>query len=184
VATTTEIGASEEALLNAARGGDLRSFSALVRLHEERAIRLAHSLLGNWEDARDAAQEAFVKAYQGLPRFKGEARFGTWLHRIIVNGCKDFLRKKTVRRFLAPAEEIPAREPGPLQGLLNQELGETIRRALEALPFQQRSVFALRYLEGFGLDEIAAALGLSVGAVKAHLWQAGQKMKRSLGGMK
>ena len=187
---------NELLLVEKARGGNVQSFSALVRFYEERTIHLAYSFLGNMEDARDTAQEGFVKAYESLKSFKGGSRFSSWLYRIVINCCKDALRKKKVRRHLAaspafttvdgeeisPIENVTARDPDGLKVLMDRELGETIHSALEGLPFQQKSVFALRYLEGMSLEEIAQTLGLSVGAVKAHLWQAGQKMKRSLAG--
>ena len=186
----------EKILLNKARQGDAQSFTALVRLHEEKMIHVAYSFLGNMEDARDIAQEAFVKAYRYLSNFKGESKFSTWLYRILVNLCKDFLRKKKVRRHLMffmphrdeedeakdPMEYVAAKSPNAFEGMMNKELDHAIHEACDKLPFQQRSVFTLRYLEGMSLEEIAESLDLSVGAVKAHLWQAGQKMKKSLQG--
>ena len=189
--------AKEHLLIEKSRGGDVASFSYLVRLHEERAIHLAYSFLGNMEDARDQAQEAFVKAYEGFERFKANSRFSTWLYRIVVNGCKDFLRKKKVRRHLGvvlqpesddeknardPFESAPSTAPDARKVLMNKEIEQEIHAALEKLPFQQKSVFALRYLEGMSLEEIAETLEISVGAVKAHLWQASQKMKANLSG--
>ena len=173
----------EETLVQQVREGDLRSFSALVELYQERAIHVAYSFLGNFEDARDVAQEAFVKAYQNFSRFDERSRFYTWFYRILVNGCKDFLRRKKGRPTASgpdPVENIPASGRSARQELMDQELGMEIQKALDELPFQQRSVFTLRYLEGLKLEEIAESLNLSVGAVKAHLWQAGQKMRKRL----
>ncbi len=182
---------SEGALLAQARSGDLNAFSGLVRLYESRAVRVAYSFLGNFEDARDIAQEAFVRAFENLKKFKAESKFSTWLYRIVVNLCKDALRKKKIRKFIPlpseektetedPVEKIPARSPGPLGGVLNQELGCAIQEGIDKLPVQQKSVFTLRYLEGLSLGEISGLLDLSVGAVKAHLWQATSKMKKNL----
>jgi len=181
----------EGALIRAAQAGQMQAFTALVERHQERAIHLAYSFLGQWEDAREAAQDAFVKAYQNLAKFKGKSQFRTWLYRIVVNQCKDFLRKKKVRRHLAvvlredeeekesPENKIVSRSATD-QNLLDQELENEIHRAMEDLPFRQKSVFALRYLEGLAYEEIAETLALTAGAVKAHLWQAGQKMKKRL----
>jgi len=191
VGSVVETRPDETALIVRARGGDVESFSALVRLYQDRAVRLAYSILGNWEDARDVAQEAFVKAYRSLGGFKAESRFSTWFHRILVNLCKDFLRKKKIRQGFglfqksseeesSPEEAIPSPAPDPFRGVVNQELDQAIRGSLEKLPFRQRSVFALRYLEGLPLEAIANASGLTVGAVKANLWQAGEKMKKFL----
>ena len=186
---------NETELISRSLGGDTLAYSAIVELYEARAIRIAYSLVGHWEDARDLAQEAFIKAYDNLRNFKAESRFYTWFYRILVNICGDFLRKKKIRGFISlwtsrPTDEEnensspldQAANPGPtaLQELKNKELGSQIFAAIHALPFQQRGVFSLRYLEGFTLEEISEQMNLSLGAVKAHLWQAGQKVKRSL----
>ena len=192
MAATTDI-EQEQKWVTAARGGSMNAFSALVALYEERSIRMAYSLLGNWEDARDNAQEAFVKAYQALPKFKAESRFSTWFYRILVNQCRDFQRKQNVRRHLAASapqpegeeeqgleEKIPSRSPSPLSELMNREIETRVRAGLQELPERQRVVFTLRYFEGLTLQEIAEALNITEGAVKANLWQAGEKMKPRL----
>mgnify|MGYP001602346511 CR=1 FL=1 len=184
----------EQVLIEKARGGDSGSFSALVELTQERAIHTANSFLGNLEDARDAAQEAFVKAYEHLDSFKLESRFYTWFYRILMNQCKDFLRKKKLRRSFSfffssdegdemdPMANMPDDAKSPKEVMADKEFGVAVNEALEKLPFRQKSVFVLRYLEGFSLEEISESLGITVGAVKAHLWQAGQKMRMLLGG--
>jgi RNA polymerase sigma-70 factor (ECF subfamily) len=184
---------NEPALIQQAREGDLRSFSALVELYQERAVRVAYSFLGNYEDARDAAQEAFVKAHEKLAHFEGTSRFYTWFYRILANHCKDLLRKKKVRRWISlglvknedeehdPVAEVVSGARGADEALLDAELGSQISRAIDKLPFQQRHAFILRYLEGLSLEEIAENMELSVGAVKAHLWHAAEKMRKQLG---
>ena len=179
-------------LIQEAQSGNLNSFSALVEIYQERAVHIAYSFLGNYEDARDIAQEAFMKTYESLQSFKAESRFYTWFYRILVNTCKDFLRKKKVRQHLSfwfhrdgddqedPLMNIAGHAKNALENLANQELGNEIVKAIEKLPFQQRSTFSLRYLEGLSMEEIATTMGLSVGAVKANLWQAGQKMRKVL----
>src|SRR3989338_2829098 len=183
----------EEALVLQARSGDLKSFSALVQNYQERAIRIAHSFVGNFEDARDMAQEAFVKAYENLDSFKEDSRFYTWFYRILVNTCKDFLRKKKVRRHLSfwlnrdgdgedtdPVMNVETHAKNAVQELVDKELGAAIYKALDRLPLQQRTAFSLRYLEGLSLEEVSESMEISVGAVKATLWQAGQKMQKFL----
>ena len=179
----------ETELIEKARSGDTESFSALVELHQERAIHAANALVGNLEDARDLAQEAFVKAYENLDRFESKSRFYTWLYRILANTCKDFLRKKKLRRTFSfwfgneeegeadPVSRIPDRSRNAAEDLENRELGFTVQNALATLPFRQKLVFTLRYMEGLTLDDIASSLDITVGAVKANLWQAGQKMQ-------
>jgi RNA polymerase sigma-70 factor (ECF subfamily) len=184
--------ANETLLIEKARAKDLRAFSELVMLYQEKMLHVAYSFVGNREDARDLAQETFVKAYGALKDFKGDSRFSTWLYRILANTCKDFLRKKSVRwnLFAAPLEEEPdqpraedriASTAADARDFIErQEMDTAIREALETLPVQQKTVFAMRYLEGLSLAEIAEAMNLSEGAVKAHLWQAGQKMQKRL----
>ncbi len=186
-----EAGIDPEVLAARARQGDTLAFSRLVELYEEKAIHTAYAFLGNMEDARDAAQEAFVKAYQALGSFKGNSKFSTWLIRIVVNQSKDVLRKKKTRNFFNwipsgeaeekdPIQNLESKSPDSRKQLQNREIDQAVREAVEKLPGQQKSVFTLRYLEGMSLEEIAQVLDLSTGAVKAHLWQAGQKMKKSL----
>ena len=91
--------ANSDLLIARARQGEMPAFSKLVELHEEKTIHTAYAFLGNMEDARDAAQESFVKAYQSLKSFKGQSKFSTWLIRIVINQCKDALRKRKTHGF-------------------------------------------------------------------------------------
>jgi len=188
---------AEKELIEKARAGDIRTFGELVKIYQERSIRTAFSFLGNWEDARDVAQESFVKAYQSLSGFKGSSKFSTWFYRILMNSCKDFLRKRKSRKqaqFITgaqdedggaadPLDRVASSNRNALKLVMDHEITGAISKALEVLPFQQRSAFTLRYLEGMSIREIAENMVLSEGAVKAHLWQAGQKMKESLTGI-
>ena len=184
---------NETLLIEKAKKRDTSAFSVLVKRYQERMLHTAYSFMGNREDAREMAQDAFVKAYDSLAGFKGDSKFSTWLYRILANVCKDQLRKRTVRKNLAvrmrenDAEEkiraedkVASHYPDARGQMLNQELGSAIREAVEILPPQQRNAFTLRYLEGFSMAEIAETLKLSEGAVKAHLWQAAQKMQKQL----
>ncbi len=183
---------NERQFIEAAKQGDVSAFSSLVKLNEERAIHTAYSVLGNWEDARDAAQEGFVKAFGKIRSFKGDSKFSTWLHRILMNHCKDALRKKKIRNHLSvfvrskseedkePMETLVAEHRTTEKTVMDHELKDQIYAAVDKLPFQQRCVFSLRYLEGMSLSEIADAFELTVGAVKSHLWQATQKVQKNL----
>lgn len=184
-------GKPEQKLIEEARRGDVDSFSALVELHQERAIRAAWSVVGNLEDARDLAQDAFVKAYENLGRFDGRSAFYTWLYKILLNGCRDFLRRQKVRRTFSfwtgkgeDGEDVefdpPSTAPGSREEADSRALGAATSEALGRLPDRQREVFVLRYLDGMDLKQIAEATGTSVGAVKANLWHAAQKMREAL----
>jgi RNA polymerase sigma-70 factor (ECF subfamily) len=182
---------TEQQLLEKARSGDTESFSALVELFQERAVRAAWSVTGNLEDARDLAQDAFVKAYENLGRFDGRSGFYTWFYRILLNTCKDFLRRQKVRKTFSfwfgrdeEGEEAefdpPSPAPNSRDDADSRALGDATSEALARLPERQREVFMLRYLEGLDLKAIADATGTSLGAVKANLWHASQKMREAL----
>ncbi|HLD50382.1 MAG TPA: RNA polymerase sigma factor [bacterium] len=126
--------------------------------------------------------------------FKDQSRFYTWFYRVLVNTCKDFLRKKKVRQHLSfwfhrngaspdadPVMNAVSPAKNAEEESENQELSAAIYEALDKLPFQQKSAFSLRYLEGLSLEEISESMEISVGTVKATLWQAGQKMQKYLG---
>ena len=182
---------TERELIEEARRGDTGSFSVLVELHQERAVRAAWSIVGNLEDARDLAQDAFVKAYEHLDRFDGRSGFYTWLYRILLNTCRDFLRRQKVRRTFSlwfakdedgeeAAYDPPSTAPNAREDAQSRMLGEAANQALERLPDRQREASVMRYFEGLDLKAIAEATGTSVGAVKASLWHAAQKMREAL----
>ncbi len=162
-------------------------------MHQERAVARAFALTGNWEDARDLAQEAFIRAYENLDGFKAESRFYTWYYRILSNVCKDHLRKKKVRAAISfftgrgdegegtAEENIVDRSKNAKEALLDRELGQNLYKAVSSLPFRQKNAFVLRYMEDMSLEEIGETMQISTGAVKAHLWQAVKKMKDFLG---
>lgn len=187
-----ETAVKEKWFLARAREGDLEAFSALVRIYEVRAVHTAYAILGNFEDARDAAQEAFIKAHGALSQFREDSQFFTWFYRILSNSCKDHLRKRKMQGFLSFGLGVKNEDGETLtidavsaersagQNAQDHELGNLIAKAMDKLPFQQRTAFGLRYLEGLSLEEVAGNMNLSVGAVKATLWQAAQKMKKHL----
>jgi RNA polymerase sigma-70 factor (ECF subfamily) len=171
------------------KGGREAAFTELVSRHKEKAVQLAYLAVGNYEDAKDLSQEAFVKVYPALKGFEMRAKFSTWFYRILMNTVKDFLRKKKWQRFLALQaddekqdflEKIVDAEASPGQRILNKELRHQMTQAIEKLPFKQKWIFTLRFLEGFALREIADATELSEGTVKATLHFAIQKFKKEL----
>lgn len=183
---------NESTLIEQAREGDLSAFTALVDLYKERAVHIAYSFVGNFEDAKDIAQEAFIKVYDRLSSFREESRFYTWFYRILVNTCKDFLRKKKLRNtfsfWLGSSSdealdrelEIADKAQNSRDNILSRELGSQVMKGIATLPFRQRAIFSLRYLQGLSLEEIAESTGLSLGGVKSNLWHAAQKMKNFL----
>lgn len=169
--------------------GREQAFDELIRRHMEKAMQMAYVILGNYEDAKDVSQEAFVKAYRSLRLFRMQAKFSTWFYRILMNAAKDFLRKKNWKRFLSWDnrdamenffERIADPQASPGRELLGQEMDRKISQAVARLPFRQQCVFVLRFLEGLSLREIGEATGLAEGSVKATLHFAVQKFKRDL----
>jgi RNA polymerase sigma-70 factor (ECF subfamily) len=171
------MGRSDEELVEACQAGESSAFDLLVTRWEDKIRGAAYRLLGSEEEARDAAQEAFLKAYRALPGFKGEARFSSWLYRIAVNLCRDRLRRRKGRRLvsLEALEEggpvIAARGP-ETQDLIQQlDLRRAVRRAIGALPEEQREILILKEYQGLTFLEIAQALELPVSTVKTRLYR-------------
>lgn len=174
----------ESGLIERARNGDRAAFNSLVDMHKEKAFALAFSFIGNVEDAKDVLQEAFVKAYIGVISFRGSSKFYTWFYRILVNQCKDFLRKKKARSgvFLDPlpspggdednAPEAVDPAPLPSQAALDRETSQMINDAITALPERQKAVFMLKHIQGMKLNEIAETVGCSESTAKVHLFRA------------
>jgi RNA polymerase sigma-70 factor (ECF subfamily) len=168
-------------LVARARGGDDGAFGELVRRHELNVRRLATGLLGDPVEAEDAAQEVFLKAYEHMGSFRGDASFSTWIHRIAVNHCRDMLRRRARRPWLSwdGLVEALGREPvspaaRPDQATGRAEAGDVLQRLLRDLPAQHRAVLLLRELNGLSYHEIADVLHISLDAVKARLRRARQ----------
>lgn len=179
---------TEQELAAKARAGDRDAFEQLVLTYQNRVYTLALRLTGDREEARDLAQEAFLRAWQGLPSFRGDSGFSTWLHRLTTNVCLDFLRRRTRQREHEPGvslddETVP--EPAdcsqdPQLRLERAELARTVERGLAALPEHYRQALVLRELSGLRYQEIAAALGVDMGTVKSRLARARVLMAKFL----
>ena len=182
----------EDTLVAAARSGDLGAFEELVRRYDRTVFRVARHITQNNEDAEDAVQDAFLKAFSGLDRFQGKARFSTWLYRITVNECLMKLRgrRNTCSISLDNDEfseapvvplEVADWRPNPEQLYNQSELEQILARALRRLPAKCRVVFLLRDVEGFSTDDTAEALSVSVATVKARLVRARLRLRDLLG---
>lgn len=153
-------------------------FEAFVASHRERAVRLAWRLVGgDLAAAEDVAQDAFVRAYRALGRFRGEAALGTWFYRILVRQAAHHRRWRAVRdRF--GAREVPEPAVAGVHG--DPGLRRRILRALEKLTRAQREAFVLVHLEGFSVRESAELLGKSQGTLKSHLHRALRSLRQDL----
>ena len=185
---------SDETLVAQAREGNRDAFGALVSRYQTQAILIAQGVLRNLESAKDASQNAFAKAYFGLKSFRGDAKFKTWLFRIVLNEAKDVYRKEVARGLFkfwsgreteegegeSILEMIPSEEPSPRETYESQEMKTRLERAIYQLPEREREVFILRYLNSLQLSEVAETLGMAIGTVKAHLAHGSGKLKSIL----
>jgi RNA polymerase sigma-70 factor (ECF subfamily) len=191
-AKPTPAGGTETALVERLRRGEGAAFEELLRAHTGRLLAVARRLLGNEEDARDAVQDAFLSAFRSIDRFDGQAALGTWLHRIAVNAALTKLRSRR-RHPERPIEELlptfqedghqvrPPRDwPDPSAALLSRETRESVRRHIDELPEEYRTVLLLRDIEGLDTEETARVLGLTPGAVKTRLHRARQALRALL----
>ena len=179
------------ALVERVRAGDLSAYDTLVRKYERQLFRISQHITQNREDAEDVMQDAFLKAYEKLDQFQGNAKFYTWLVRIAVNESLMRLRKRRTSKNVSMDENIETDEgtvprdfadwaPDPEQNYDNAELSEILRRTIQGLPRGFRVVFALRDVEGLSTEETAEALGLSVPAVKSRLLRARLQLRERL----
>lgn len=165
------------------QAGNEQAFNELVHRHRKEVYYLALGMVGNHDDAEDLAQEAFVRAYHSLPKFRGESSVYTWLYRITVNLCLNHLRTRRIRSFvgLEKIEAVmPSSEEADAQTEL-QELSAAARQAIQALPDKQRAVFVLRHFRGLSHAEIAKIMGRQEGTIKANYFQAVRKLRSALG---
>ncbi len=172
------------------RAGDEEAFSRLVEAYAPRLYRLLTKMLRHPQEAEDALQETFVKAYRALPEFDGRSRLSTWLYRIAVNEALMVLRRKELDTI--SVEALGGQEEGayelvdwcclPEDELLSAEARQVLEEAVARLPTSLRAVFLLRDVEGLSTRETAEALGISEGAVKVRLSRAREQLRRMLSG--
>ncbi len=160
---------------------DIRAFETFVLDNQQKAFSVAYRMLGNVHDARDALQDAFLKAFRARQGFRGDSAMGTWFYRIVVNAALDSLRR---RRPTAALDELPdmadVGTESPEDEVGRTEIGRIIRSRVEALPERQRDVFLLKHFEGMKVKEIGETLGLAEGTVKVHLSRAVHALREGL----
>jgi RNA polymerase sigma-70 factor (ECF subfamily) len=183
-------GGSDRELMARLAAGDREALAPLMERHYRRLYRIALAYLRNADDALDAVQETFVKAFQNAGRWDGSAEVGPWLSRIAVNHAIDrYRRGKRRRATITPLgdddhdERVATGELSPERRVHGREVGERIARALRSLPERQRTVFVLRHYDELSLEEIAATLELSLGTVKSSLHRAVYRLRERLAGL-
>jgi RNA polymerase sigma-70 factor (ECF subfamily) len=180
---------TDEELVARANAGDLESFNQLVTRWERPIYALAYRTLGREEDARDVVQEAFLRAYRGLRGFKGQAKFSSWLYRITLNLCRDWIRRE--RR--APLVQVPEgtdpvdladQRAAPTESVEDlvgrREMSRAVARAMTELPEEQRTAILLKEYHGLTFQEIADMLDCPLSTVKTRLYQGLTMLRRRL----
>lgn len=179
----------EQKLVKRSKAGDLEAFEELVRLFERKVFTVAYRYVGNWTDAHDMAQEAFIKAFRSLPTLRDEASFASWLSKITVNVCRDELRKKNKREKISLDEMMEssgkapfcAQEAGCPENFVEQkEMSEAIQDVLNSLAEEHRIILIMREIQGMSYDEIAGVLRISSGTVKSRISRARQAFKQKI----
>jgi RNA polymerase sigma-70 factor (ECF subfamily) len=179
---------TDEELVARAQGGDVESFNQLILRWERPIYALAYRVIGREEDARDVCQDAFLRAYRALPGFKGQAKFSSWLYRIALNLCRDWIRRQ--RR--APVSQLPedtdpgelAAEAGPVESIedlvARRELSAIVEEAMSELSEEQRTAIILKEYHGMTFQEIADMQGCPLSTVKTRLYQGLSLLRRRL----
>src|SRR2546422_5373077 len=185
---------ADEALVKAAQRGNMMAFEELVARHRDKIYARAFSMMRNEDEAVDLSQEAWVKGWQRLKQFQGEASFGTWMTRIVINLCLDQLRKQKRHRtesIEAMDEEsggverqMPVVTVNPTAGLERAELRRRIDTALGQLSYEHRTVLVLHEFEEMEYKQIAATMACSIGTVMSRLFYARRKLAALLADLK
>jgi len=173
---------TDSELVDKATNGDRRALDALVERYSPRVNRLASQLMGDLEEAKDAAQESLVKVCTRLKQFRGEAQFATWLHRVVVNTCRDRMAFQRVRRAepLELDEEAVSEDPDPSSIALLTDLRRDLADALSRLSHDQRIAVVLRDSFGLSYKEISRVARMPVGTAKCYVHRARAKLRTLL----
>ncbi len=179
---------TDDELVARSVGGDAESFNQLILRWERPIYALAYRVIGREEDARDVCQETFLRAFRALPGFKGQAKFSSWLYRIALNLCRDWIRRQ--RR--APVMQMPegvdpgelAADQGPVESIEDlvgrRQLSEIVEEAMALLPEEQRTAIILKEYHGMTFQEIADMQGCPLSTVKTRLYQGLTVLRRHL----
>jgi RNA polymerase sigma-70 factor (ECF subfamily) len=179
---------TDEELVARSMGGDLDSFNQLVLRWERPIYALAYRVLGREEDARDVCQETFLRAFRALSGFKGQAKFSSWLYRIALNLCRDWIRRERRAPVTQPPEGLDvielAAEAAPTESIedlvARREIARAVARAMANLPDEQRTAIILKEYHGLTFQEIADLLDCPLSTVKTRLYQGLTVLRRQL----
>jgi RNA polymerase sigma-70 factor (ECF subfamily) len=169
-------------LISKARNGDGRALDALVERYAPKVQRIASQLVGDLEEARDAAQESLVKLCTRLRQFRGEAQFATWLHRLVVNTCRDRLARQRLRQTeqLDLEDEPAGEESDPSRAAVLGDVRRELAEALSRLSAKQRSAVVLRDAFGLTYEEISRVATMPVGTAKCYVHRGRARLRMAL----
>jgi len=159
--------------------GDVRAFDALMERHERSVYQLCFRFVRNQDDAMDLTQDVFVKALENLASFRGDARFKTWIYRVAVNHCLNYVKKNS-KTFVEVTDAIGSVEPNIHGSLLREERREIVREMIQTLPPRQKAILELRMYESLSYEEIATILDRSVSTVKSSIFFALAKIRKQV----
>jgi len=172
----------ERSLVDASLAGRPGAFDLIVERHRRSVYQLCYRFVGNHDDASDLVQETFIRAFRGLRRFRAQASLATWLYRIGVNVCLNRVSAKALpSEPIAERQFVDADAESPAERILRAERGARVRAAIAQLPKKQRATLILRTYHELSHQEIADALGSTVGAVKTNFFHALANLKKLLG---
>jgi RNA polymerase sigma-70 factor (ECF subfamily) len=179
---------SDEELVERVKRGDRRAFQMLVDRHKGMVFNIAWRMLRNREDAEDASQEAFLRAFRSIRTFRGQAKFSSWLYQITVNVCLSSVERAHARQtFVELQDEVDGMDPHAMDGIpspedivAREDFGDRVRELVEALPPMYRAVVTLYYLQERSYREVAEILKIPLGTVKTHLHRAKAALQRSI----
>ena len=182
--------AADQALIERVQNGDKRAFDVLVLKYQQRVINIVMPYVKDYGHAQDISQEAFIKAYRALGKFRGDSAFYTWLYRIAINTAKNFLVSKSRR---PPSSDIEAdvavqidagerlkQHATPENEMLQAEIAKTIKDTVDGLPDELRIAITLREMEGLSYDEIATAMSCPIGTVRSRIFRAREAIDHTL----
>jgi RNA polymerase sigma-70 factor (ECF subfamily) len=183
--------ASERAIIERCKRGDITAFDELLTLHEKHAYNLAYRLTNNYDDANDIVQEAFIRVYNSIHSFRGDANFSTWLYRVITNVYLDQRKKEKNRPHTSLEEyielddstvsrQVQDTNPLPDEMLEDKERKDMIESAIRQLPDYQRAMVVLYHVQGCSYEEIGQIMGMPLGTVKSRLNRARLALKDKL----
>lgn len=182
----------EKKLIELSKNGDTHAFELLIEPYQKKIINIAYGMLSNTQDAYDAAQEALIKAYTSIEGFNMQSSFSTWIHRIILNVCKDELRRRKrktaedISLYITDSDgetverQIEDKNANPHLELIKNERNRILKEAIDQLPQDYREVIILREISGLNYEQIANTLNCSLSAVKSRITRARKKLCKKL----